>query len=219
MKRTIASLRKPRRVNEASRIDSPHYAGTSKSPHVLNTTIPAAKTPTAEAMLMFPGSFSGAKTSVRKNLQHLTKTSAFMPLIRVLGETEANLENADSLGSTRPLSSWAWCGKYADWDEGAPRRAIFEIIKRKLKELSLHKRRWLRVRNYVMIKLWFYWRRTYFWRLSNLDHFHKHWYQVSSRLIPRYRVVNLKFQYTCCRNISPVIFANVVCLRYLWLTW
>ena len=38
------------------------------SPQFLNATMPPTKRPNAEAILIFPESFSGAKTSVRRNL-------------------------------------------------------------------------------------------------------------------------------------------------------
>lgn len=45
------------------------YSGTKRSPHVRTAIMPPTKNPTAVATLMFPGSFSGEKTSVRKNLR------------------------------------------------------------------------------------------------------------------------------------------------------
>lgn len=44
------------------------YSGTKRSPHVRTAIIPPTKKPTAVATLIFPGNFSGEKTSVRKNL-------------------------------------------------------------------------------------------------------------------------------------------------------
>ena len=44
------------------------YSGTKRSPHVRTAIMPPMKRPTAVATLIFPGSFSGAKTSVRRNL-------------------------------------------------------------------------------------------------------------------------------------------------------
>ena len=46
------------------------YSGTKRSPHVRTAIMPPTKNPIAVATLIFPGSFSGEKTSVRKNLEN-----------------------------------------------------------------------------------------------------------------------------------------------------
>jgi hypothetical protein len=47
------------------------YSGTKRSPHVRTAIIAPIKNPTEVATLIFPGSFSGEKTSVRKNLREV----------------------------------------------------------------------------------------------------------------------------------------------------
>ena len=70
-------------------------AGTKRSPHVRTAITPPTKNPTAVATLIFPGSFSGEKTSVRKNLEKKKGlTGCFQEVMY-----RTDLENVDSLGS------------------------------------------------------------------------------------------------------------------------
>jgi len=81
--------------------------------------MPPINIPMPVNKLIFPGSFSGAKTSVRMNLLQAIR-------LEILTWPKTNLENEDSFGSFN-LRCWGW-GIYAGWAEGAERRVIVEFV-------------------------------------------------------------------------------------------
>ena len=75
---------------------SAFYSGTKRSPHVRTAIMLPTKNPIAVATLIFPGSFSGEKTSVRKNLENkAVMTGCFF----FKSQDRTDLENVDSFGS------------------------------------------------------------------------------------------------------------------------
>lgn len=100
---------------------SAFYSGTKRSPHVRTAIMPPTKNPIAVATLIFPGSFSGEKTSVRKNLEYkLVMTGCFFKakigqtlrtwtrlgrsVLAAQGEGEE-----DMMAGQRVLSDEPWC--------------------------------------------------------------------------------------------------------------